>query len=90
LGDPPATGEPPRQLRGFQRVDLLPGQSQAVTLALTPGDLAVWSSAQQRWIVPGGAYHLYVGDGSDLGNLPLAASVNVAPAALGADSGPAA
>jgi beta-glucosidase len=27
LGDPAAAGEPPRQLKGFQRVTLNPGQS---------------------------------------------------------------
>jgi beta-glucosidase len=90
VGAPPGTGEPPRQLRAFQRVDLLPGQSQVVTLPLSAGDLAVWSTAQQQWVVPAGAYRLYVGDGSDTGNLPLTTSVNMAPAALGVASGPAA
>ena len=90
VGAPSGTGEPARQLRAYQRVDLLPGQSQVVTMRLSPGDLAVWSTAQQQWIVPAGPYRLYVGDGSDIGNLPLTTSVNMAPAALGVASGPAA
>ena len=33
LGDPPATGEPPRELEGFQRVSLAPGASARVSFA---------------------------------------------------------
>jgi Fibronectin type III-like domain len=38
LADPAAAGEPPRQLVGFQRVWLAPGQSQRVSFAITPRD----------------------------------------------------
>jgi beta-glucosidase len=87
VGDPPSTGEPPRQLRGFQRVQLQPGEHRTVEFTLTPGDLAVWDSAAGSWTVPGGAYLVYVGDGSDLAELPLSAGVAVTPADLGADAG---
>jgi beta-glucosidase len=86
---PPSAGEPPRQLRGFTRVDLLPGQSQAVHLVVSPGDLAAWDSAHSTWTVTGGTYHFFVGDASDLAHLPLRGQVHVAPTSLGADSGPA-
>jgi beta-glucosidase len=90
LGDPASSGEPPRQLRGFTRVSLTPGQSATVTFTLTPGDLAVWNSASGSWVVPGGAYRIWVGDGSDLTSLPLSTTIAVSAASLGADSGPAA
>lgn len=89
VGDPPATGEPPRQLRGFQRVSLSPHQSAVVSMTITPGDLATWNTAGQTWQVAAGAYRVYVGDGSDPTNLPLRASVAVAAAGLGPASGPA-
>lgn len=89
LGFPPAAGEAPRQLRGFARVDLAPKQSKVVTLTLSPGDLATWSTAASGWVIPGGAYRVFVGDGSDSARLPLSATVQVAPASLGVDSGPA-
>ena len=38
LGDPASTGEPPRQLVGFQRVELAPGQSTRVQFTITPRD----------------------------------------------------
>jgi beta-glucosidase len=85
----PAAGEPVRQLRGFQRLDLSPGRTQAVTLHLTRGDLAVWSTTTHSWMVPGGSYRLWLGDASDAGHLPLSATVTVAPAQLGPASGPA-
>jgi beta-glucosidase len=90
LGDPPGAGEPWRQLRGFTRVNLQPGRSATVTFRLTPGDLAVWDTATGRWVVPGGKYRIWVGDGSDIGSLPLSATVSVPGSVLGADSGPAA
>ena len=36
LTDPAAAGEPPYQLKGFQKVTLAPGRSQRITLQLTP------------------------------------------------------
>jgi beta-glucosidase len=89
VGAPAATGEPVRQLRGFVRVDLLPGRSQIVHFALSLGDLAAWNSAQSTWTVTGGTFHVWVGDASDLGHLPLHGQIHVAPAVLGPNSGPA-
>ncbi len=90
VGDPPAAGEPPRQLRGFTRVNLRPGQSATVSFTITPGDLAVWNSATGSWVVTPGTYRIWVGDGSDLTSLPLSTAIAVSGASLGADSGPAA
>ena len=89
VGDPSSTGEPARQLRGFERVDLAPGASQVVHLKLTPGDLAVWDTPSGSWIVTAGTYDLRVGDGSDLANLPLHTTVTLSQARLGPNSGPA-
>jgi len=42
LADPSGTGEPPRQLAGFQRVSLAPGASARVSFDVTPaGDVLV-------------------------------------------------
>ncbi|HEX3426880.1 MAG TPA: glycoside hydrolase family 3 C-terminal domain-containing protein, partial [Acidimicrobiales bacterium] len=88
VGFPSGTGEAPRQLRGYARVDLAPKESTTVHLALAPGDLATWNSTT-GWNVPGGIFRVYVGDGSDLANLPLSTSVVMHGAALGVNSGPA-
>src|SRR5258708_13193383 len=40
LGDPAAAGEPPRQLKGFQKVTLDPAQSTTVHFTLTGHDLS--------------------------------------------------
>lgn len=89
LGYPTSAGEAPRQLRAFTRVNLAPRQSATVNLTLSPGDLAVWNTAEAQWVVPAGTFSLYVGDGSDLANLPLTATVTMNAASLGVDSGPA-
>jgi len=89
LGYPAATGEAPRQLRAFARIDLAPRQSKVVHLTMAPGDLATWDPVRNSWVVLAGTYHLFVGDGSDLANLPLSATVAVTGANLGANSGPA-
>ncbi len=88
LGDPAATGEAPRQLRGFARVDLRAGQAARVRLVVTPGDLATWSGPA-GWAVTAGRYRVEVGDGSAPSLLPLRATVGVPGATLGVDAGPA-
>ncbi len=71
LGDPAATGEPPRQLVGYQRVMLAPGQSTGVRFTVTPRDTWWWDQAAGGWNQSTGRYGLYVGDSSALANLPL-------------------
>ena len=71
LGDPASTGEPPRQLVGFQRVRLNPGQSQRVQFTITPRDTWWYDDGANGWSQTAGLYHVYVGDSSALANLPL-------------------
>ena len=71
LDDPASAGEPPRQLKGFQKVTLRPGQSTTVRFTLTGHDLSYWNDVANGWVVPDGHFGVYVGDSSALANLPL-------------------
>jgi beta-glucosidase len=71
LADPAAAGEPPRQLVGFQRVNLSPGQSTPVQFTVTPRDTWWWDEAANGWSQSTGHYGLFVGDSSALSGLPL-------------------
>jgi beta-glucosidase len=77
LGDPSAAGEPPRQLKGFDKVALAPGQSKTVQFKLNGHDLSYWDDAANGWVLPDGQYHVYVGDSSATANLPLQSSFQV-------------
>uniref|UniRef100_A0A060T8N7 beta-glucosidase n=1 Tax=Blastobotrys adeninivorans TaxID=409370 RepID=A0A060T8N7_BLAAD len=54
----------PRQLRGFDKVYLMPGQTTTVDLNLLWRDLAVWDVVSQSWIVQRGTYKFYLGTNS--------------------------
>jgi beta-glucosidase len=89
--DPAASGEPPRQLEGFARVNLQPGQSTTVTFPLTQASLQYWNASSSAWVTSTGSYTISVGD-SDR-NLPLTGTLAVTSAQLGqpvtlADPGP--
>jgi beta-glucosidase len=77
LGDPAVAGEPPRQLEGFDKVYLKPGQSTTVRFELTGHQLSYWDDTANGWVLPDGAFHVYVGDSSALANLPLQGSFTV-------------
>lgn len=56
---------PPRQLRGFEKTDVLaPGDDAAVRFELTRRDFAVWDVAAQAWTVQSGNYTVWVGASS--------------------------
>jgi beta-glucosidase len=76
LTDPRDTGEPGRQLRGFSKVFLHPGQTKTVRLRLRPQDGAYWDTAKQRWTLRAGTYSVQVGDSSR--SLPLSTTFTVA------------
>src|SRR5580698_730593 len=77
LGDPAAAGEPPRQLKGFQKVTLQPGQSTTVHFTLSGQDLSYWDDTANGWVLPDGTFGVDVGDSSALANLPLRGSFTV-------------
>jgi beta-glucosidase len=77
LGDPAVAGEPPRQLKAFQKVSLRPRQSKTVRFILRGHDLSYWDDAANGWVVPDGQFQVYVGDSSALSNLPLRAGFDV-------------
>jgi beta-glucosidase len=78
LSDPASTGEPPRELAGFQRVSLAPGQSARVSFVVTPQDESWWSDSANGWTQTAGSYRVYVGDSSALSGLPLQGSFTMA------------
>jgi beta-glucosidase len=85
IGDPAVAGEPPQQLKGFDRVTLRPGASRVLRFRLIPQDLSYWDG---RWRAPAGVYQLYAGDSSEA--LPVHLKVRLARTVVsGAAVGPA-
>ena len=64
LGFPAAAGEPPKLLKGFQKISLSPGQTQHVTFNLNWENLANWDATARGWIVTPGRFQVMVGDSS--------------------------
>jgi beta-glucosidase len=74
---PPDNGEPPRQLCGFTKVSLKPGETKRVTLSLSARAFSMYNQALHRWTSPPGIYRILVGTSSR--NLPLHSDVTVGP-----------
>ncbi|MEI9964831.1 MAG: glycoside hydrolase family 3 C-terminal domain-containing protein [Caulobacteraceae bacterium] len=60
LGFPPAAGEPPWQLKGFQRVKVAPGQAQAASFRLGPEAFQVYDPRLKAWCTPAGAFEIRI------------------------------
>ena len=63
-GAPVPGGRVPQALRGFQKVELAPGQACEVTFTLTPRDLAHYDAALHGWYAAPGRYELRIGRSS--------------------------
>ena len=50
-----------RALRGFQKVLIQPGATAQVTFNLRRKDVSSWDAQRQAWIVPKGAFQVFVG-----------------------------
>lgn len=76
VGDPSAKVErPAKELKGFEKVRLAPGQTKHVTLALDRRSFAYWSDAKNNWEVDPGRFIVYVGDSSE--HTPLTQDLQV-------------
>ncbi len=70
---------PAKQLRGFRRVSLEPGETRTVRLPLAAADLAYWDSGRHAFVVEPGPVELLVGRSSADSDLTLRRTIVVAP-----------
>jgi len=76
VSDPSAqTDRPERELKGFAKVRLAPGETQRVTLNLDARAFSYWDAKAHKWIIDPGKFVLRVGDSSE--NTPLHADINL-------------
>lgn len=61
---PTAAEQPPRQLRGFEKVSLTPGQKEKITFAARRRDISHWDTAAQKWALASGKYTFSIGSSS--------------------------
>ena len=55
---------PVRELKGFQRVALGPGETRTVRFALGPAELRYWNAAARDWVIDAATFDLWVGGDS--------------------------
>ena len=75
ISAPASAGEPPKQLKGFLKVSLNPGQTKHVTITLQDRAFSIWSTSAGKWTPVSGVHTVLVGDSSR--NTPLKATVTV-------------
>lgn len=67
-----------KNLRGFERVHLQPGETRTLSFTLKPEDLALWNRSM-RFVVEPGAFKVMVGASSE--DIRLTGEFNIIPAA---------
>jgi beta-glucosidase len=72
---PESAGEPPQRLVGWNRIELLPGESRNVAVPITRKNFCVFDMQSESWKLIPGIYMLHVGGSSR--DLPLDARVEL-------------
>ena len=76
VSDPSSTVKrPERELKGFAKVRLAPGETRRVTLNLDARAFSYWDEAAHKWTIDPGKFVVRVGDSSE--NTPLVAEITV-------------
>jgi beta-glucosidase len=70
---------PERELKGFERVLLEPGETKHLSVTLDARAFAYWSTEGKRWTVEPGKFTVHVGD--SVASTPLTGSVEITTAA---------
>jgi beta-glucosidase len=71
LGFPDEAEEPPKVLRGFERVYLESGESTQVTFILTQKDISYWNVINQKWIIAEGNYTVSISTSANNDDIKL-------------------
>lgn len=75
LSLPPTAGEPPKRLVGWKKVQLQPGETRSITIAIQPRMMAIFDVRKDDWQILPGEYRILVGSSSR--QLPLQAQFNL-------------
>jgi beta-glucosidase len=76
VSDPTAKVQrPERELKGFEKVRLAPGETKRVTLNLDARAFSYWSDATHKWTIDPGKFVILVGDSSE--STPLHADITL-------------
>jgi beta-glucosidase len=59
-----SAARPVRELKGFQRVTLQPGETRTIQFTLTPAELSYWTAATRAWIQDETTFDVYAGNSS--------------------------
>lgn len=59
------SARPARELKGFQRVSLRPGEARSIRFVLNPDDLRYWSAVTNSWVNDASAFDVWVGGDSE-------------------------
>jgi beta-glucosidase len=59
-----SASRPTRELKGFTRIHLVPGETKTITLRLAAKDLSFWSPATRQRATEASTYDVWVGDSS--------------------------
>ena len=74
VSDPSAkVDRPERELKGFEKVRLAPGETKHVVLSLDARAFGYWDESAQKWTIDPGKFVIRVGDSSE--NTPLDADL---------------
>ncbi|KAI8362616.1 glycoside hydrolase superfamily [Blakeslea trispora] len=61
---PESANEPPKNLRGFEKVHLKKDSSETVKIELTKTHLSIWDTDSKSWVIPSGKFTVHVGASS--------------------------
>jgi len=76
VSDPSAKAtRPERELKGFEKIRLAPGETKHVTLNLDARAFSYWDSTDHKWTIEPGKFVIHVGDSSE--NTPLHADLTL-------------
>jgi beta-glucosidase len=76
VSDPSAKADrPERELKGFEKVRLAPGETKHMTLNLDARAFSYWDEAAHKWTIDPGKFVIRIGDSSE--NTPLHADVTL-------------
>jgi len=56
-----SASRPVRELKGFERITLAPGESRTVRFSLGPAELRHWNAAARDWVIDASAFDVWVG-----------------------------